>query len=67
MPKKKIGAIESGIAIKITGPDCKLGDRLLLPGEITTVPADIAAEWIQTERAAIVTAEVKNGDWQNDQ
>lgn len=59
MVKKKVNEI----VIKITGPDCRLGDRLMLPGETATVPADIAAEWIQTERAMTVVAEVPNGSW----
>jgi hypothetical protein len=60
MAKKKIGDF---VIVKVTGPDCKLGDRLILPGETANVPADIAAEWIQDERATAVVAEVKNDGW----
>jgi hypothetical protein len=50
--------------VRITGPDCWLGDRLYLPGETATVPAELAEEWILTERA-VSTAEVADGDRQN--
>ncbi len=61
MPKKKV-IVDDFIVIKITGPDCRLGDWLILPGETATVPADLAAEWIREQRAVTITAEVQDGD-----
>jgi predicted NUDIX family NTP pyrophosphohydrolase len=60
MAKKK-----SEITVKITGPDCRLGDRLMLPGETVTIPADSANEWIREQRAVTIAVEVPNGDWPN--
>jgi hypothetical protein len=45
--------------ILITGPNCRLDDRLYRPGETATIPAELADEWILTERA-VETAEVKD-------
>jgi hypothetical protein len=53
--KKKIEMME----VRITGPDCRDNDRQYWPGETVTVPAELAREWIQSERAVSVAAEVK--------
>jgi hypothetical protein len=45
------------VVVKITGPDCRFGDRLIMPGETATVPAELASEWIETQRAVNVAAE----------
>ena len=66
MAKKK-RADSNLIAIKITGPNCILGDRHYLPGETATIAADIAAIWIQQERAVAVAAEVQDDNWSNSQ
>ena len=49
--------------VRITGPNCRLDNRLYMPGETATVPVEIAQEWINDERAVDVTAEVADGDW----
>jgi hypothetical protein len=54
MAKKK----KDEMIVKITYP-VLFGNRQILPGETATVPADVAEEWISTERA--INAEVK---WQ---
>lgn len=51
---------EKGVNVKITYP-VWIGNRRYEPGETATVPADIAAEWIEKEQATGVVAEVK---WQ---
>ncbi len=62
MPKKKM--INSDfVAVKITGPNCILGDRHYQPGETATIRSDIAAEWIRQERAVAVAAEVQDDNW----
>ena len=69
MPRKKKPIIELPPAepvkkwgVWITGPNCKLGDRVYMPGETAIIPEGTAKEWIQTGRAVAVTAEVRNGD-----
>jgi hypothetical protein len=59
MTKKKVDEL---VEIRITGPDCRFGNRLYLPGETATVPAEIAAEWNKTGRAEYNFAEVDG--WQ---
>lgn len=61
MPKKKPELIE----VRITGPRCWFGDRLIEPGETAAVPALLAREWIQSGRALEVGAEVADDDRQN--
>lgn len=56
MPRKK----SELITVKITYP-VWIDDRQFLPVETATVPAAIAAEWIQNEQATAVVAEEK---WQ---
>ena len=51
--------IITSVNIRITGPDCWLGDRLLMPGETVTVDKAFADQLIETERA-VLTAEVKD-------
>lgn len=58
MPRKKKVSEENTIKVRITGPNCRVGDRLYQPGETANVPADVAYEWIQTGRAVEVAAEV---------
>ena len=53
------------VSVRITGPDCWDGDRLYLPGETALVQPALADEWIKSERAVIATAEVTNGDRQD--
>jgi hypothetical protein len=48
---------KTSITVKVTGPNCWLGDRHYLPGETATVPADTAREWISTVRATLTVAE----------
>lgn len=60
MAKKK-----KGIEVRITGPHCEY-DRLYKPGETATVPAEIAQEWIQSERALAVGAEVQDDAGKDD-
>jgi hypothetical protein len=58
MPKKKIELV----TVKMTYP-IRYQDRLLEPGETATVPAEIAAEWIEKMQAVNVAAEVaKDGE-----
>jgi hypothetical protein len=54
-PRKKVD--KNLVKVRITGPRCRLDDRLYQPGETATVPAEIAQEWILDERA-VPTAEV---------
>jgi len=64
MAKQKIRIHNAGEAkVRITGPGCEYGGRLYQPGETATVPAEVAIEWIQDERAVALTAEVTHGDW----
>jgi hypothetical protein len=49
--------------VRITGPDCWLGDRLYLPGETATVPSELADEWILTERAVSTAEAQENDNW----
>jgi len=57
--KKKKGEV----LVKVTYP-VQFGSRVILPGETATVPADIAEEWISTERA--INAEVTDDNRTND-
>jgi hypothetical protein len=59
MTRKKVTGM---MIVRITGPDCRAGNRLYLPGETATVPAEVAEQWILTERAVIIAAEVEDGD-----
>jgi hypothetical protein len=59
MPKKTTDSI---VTVRITGPDCWDGDRHYLPGEYATVPATLANEWKQTERAIDIIVEVTDGN-----
>ncbi len=61
MNKKQVDLV----TVKITGPNCRLDNRLYRPGETATVPANIADEWILDERATLV-AEEKHGNRKND-
>jgi hypothetical protein len=61
MAKKK----KDELVVRITGPECWAGDRLWKPGETATVPRQLAEEWILTERALKVEAEVEK--WQQDE
>ena len=47
------------VTVRITGPDCWLGDRHYLPGEDAIISPALAREWIRSERAVMV-AEVKD-------
>ena len=60
MPRVKI---TMQVKVRITGEGCQIDDRLLWPGETATVPADVAARWINEQRAVEVAAEVKHGNW----
>jgi hypothetical protein len=57
MAKRKNNHLEDSVTVRITGPNCWLGDRHYLPGETATVPADTAREWISTARATLTVAE----------
>lgn len=62
MAKKKDDAL---VTVRITGPECRDGDRLYLPGEDATVTAELAAEWKSDGRAFDKSAEVTTDERQN--
>ncbi len=55
MTKRKVNSTNT-MQVKITHP-VKFGELLLQAGETATVPADLAREWISTERAISMIAE----------
>lgn len=63
MPKKR----ETMMTVKITGPNCRILDRLYMPGETALVPSALAQDWIDQQRAVEMTAEVTNGDGSDSQ
>lgn len=65
MPRRRKD--ENLVKVRVTGPNCKYGERVIMPGETAIIPAELAQEWNQTGRAVIVTVEVINGDRQNSQ
>lgn len=55
MPRKKTEMVK----VRVIGPNCKYGDRVIMPGETATIPAELAEGWILSMRAVIIAAEVK--------
>lgn len=57
MPRRRKD--ENLVKVRVTGPNCKYGERVIMPGETATIPAELAEQWKQSGRAVDVAAEVQ--------